>query len=127
LDFLFENKPSGNHGVDPVELGVLVSVGDVPDEVKRQLQSRLKKDGASRATSVGELHERLQKKLEELRGGTRSGTDVMIFKRFSPKNFCEKVAFFAQTTVKILIMTMVLDKNANFFTENGKNRRKLWP
>jgi hypothetical protein len=28
----------------------------------------------------------------------QSGTDVMIFKIFSPKNFAKKLAFFAQTT-----------------------------
>jgi hypothetical protein len=51
-----------------------------------------------------------------------SGTDVMILKIFSPKKLAKKLAFFAQTTAsfcKKLIITMVFEKNANFF------RRKL--
>jgi hypothetical protein len=47
---------------------IVVSVGDVPEDTKRDMAMRLKKDGATRATSVGDLHERLHKKLEELRG-----------------------------------------------------------
>jgi hypothetical protein len=51
-----------------------------------------------------------------------SGTDVMIFKFFSPKNSAKKLAFLAQNKAKfckILIITLVFEKNANFF------RRKL--
>jgi hypothetical protein len=46
-----------------------------------------------------------------------AGVDVMIFKIFSPK-----LAFFAQTTAsfhKKLIITLVFEKNAIFFAENG--------
>jgi hypothetical protein len=53
----------------------------------------------------------------------------MIFKIISPKNLAKKLAFFAQTTSsfckKIVIITLVFDKNANSFAENEKNRRKL--
>jgi hypothetical protein len=49
------------------------------------------------------------------------GTDVMIFKIFSPKISSKKLAFFTQNKAKlckILIITLVLEKNANFFAEN---------
>jgi hypothetical protein len=51
-----------------------------------------------------------------------SGTDVVIFKIFSPKNLAKILPFFAQSTAsfcKKLIITSVFEKNANFF------RRKL--
>jgi Ni,Fe-hydrogenase III small subunit len=51
-----------------------------------------------------------------------TGADVMIFKIFSPKNSAKKLAFLTQNEAKlckILIITLVFEKNANFF------RRKL--
>jgi hypothetical protein len=50
------------------------------------------------------------------------GTDVMIFKIFSPKNSAKKLAFLTQNKAKLCknwIITLVFEKNANFF------RRKL--
>jgi hypothetical protein len=49
------------------------------------------------------------------------GTDVMIFKIFSPKNSAKKLAFLTQNKAKlckILIITLVFEKNGNFFAEN---------
>jgi hypothetical protein len=56
------------------------------------------------------------------------GTDVMIFKIFSLKNFAKKFAFFAQNKAKlcnILIITLVFEKNANFFAENCRKSQKI--
>jgi hypothetical protein len=56
------------------------------------------------------------------------GIDVMIIKIFSLKIFAKKFAFFAQNKAKLCknwIITLVFEKNANFFAEIGKNRRKL--
>jgi hypothetical protein len=50
------------------------------------------------------------------------GTDVMIFKIFSPKNWQKYLlAVFAQTTAnfcKNLITTLVFEKNGHYFAEN---------
>jgi hypothetical protein len=49
------------------------------------------------------------------------GTDVMIFKIFSPKNLAKKLAFLTQNNAKlckIFIITLAFEKNANFFAEN---------
>jgi Ni,Fe-hydrogenase III small subunit len=57
-----------------------------------------------------------------------AGTDVMIFKIFSPKNSANKLAFFTQNKgklCKILIITLVFEKNANFSPKIVENRRKL--
>jgi hypothetical protein len=46
------------------------------------------------------------------------GTDVMILKLFSPKISAKKLAFLTQNKdklCKILIITLVFEKNANFF------------
>jgi hypothetical protein len=46
-----------------------------------------------------------------------AGTDVMIFKIFSPKNLAKKLAFLTQNKdklCKILIITLVFEKSANF-------------
>jgi hypothetical protein len=54
--------------------------------------------------------------------GAKLGTDVMIFKIFSPKNSAKKLALLTRNKAKlckILIITLVLEKNAKFF------RRKL--
>jgi histidinol phosphatase-like enzyme len=56
------------------------------------------------------------------------GTDVMIFKIFSPKNSAKKLAFLTQNKAKlckILIITLVYEKNANFFTENCRKSQKI--
>jgi hypothetical protein len=57
-----------------------------------------------------------------------SGTDVMIFKIFSPKNSAKKLAFLTQSKAKlckIVIITLIFEKNANFSPKIVKNRRKL--
>jgi hypothetical protein len=49
----------------------------------------------------------------------------MIFKVFSLKNLAKKLAFLLKLLLvfaKIVIITLVFEKNANFF---AKNRRKL--
>jgi hypothetical protein len=51
----------------------------------------------------------------------------MIFKIFLPKNFATKLAFFAQNKAKICkkwIITLVFEKNANFFAENCQKSHK---
>jgi TRAP-type C4-dicarboxylate transport system substrate-binding protein len=48
-------------------------------------------------------------------------TDVMIFKIFSPKISAKKLAFLTQNKAKlrkVLIITLVFEKNANSFAEN---------
>jgi hypothetical protein len=55
-------------------------------------------------------------------------TDVMIFKIFSPENLAKILAFFAQTTVRFcknMIITLVFEKNANFFDENWQKSQKI--
>jgi hypothetical protein len=45
----------------------------------------------------------------------------MIFKIFSPKNFAKTQAFFPENKAKLCknrIITLVFEKNANFFAEN---------
>jgi hypothetical protein len=52
----------------------------------------------------------------------QSGTDVMILKIFSPKNFAKKLKFLNQSKAKLfknLIITLVFVKNANFFSEKS--------
>jgi hypothetical protein len=52
-----------------------------------------------------------------------SGTDVMIFKIFSAKKSAKKLAFLAQNKgklCKILIITLVLEKNAIFCRKLAK-------
>jgi hypothetical protein len=56
------------------------------------------------------------------------GTDVMIFKIFSPKNSAKKLTFLTQNKAKfckILIITLVFEKNANFFAENCQKSQKI--
>jgi hypothetical protein len=56
------------------------------------------------------------------------GTDVMIFKIFSPKIFAKKWRFWLKTKLnfeKKLIITLVFKKNAIFLAKIGKNRQKL--
>jgi hypothetical protein len=50
------------------------------------------------------------------------GTDVMILKIFSPKNSSK---ILAKKLCKILIMTLVFEKNANFFAENCQKSQKI--
>jgi hypothetical protein len=52
----------------------------------------------------------------------------MILKIFSPKNSAKKVAFLTQNKAKIckiLHITLVFEKNANFSPKIVENRRKL--
>jgi hypothetical protein len=52
----------------------------------------------------------------------------MIFKIFSPKNSPKKLAFLTQNKAKlckILIITLVFEKNANFFAENCRKSQKI--
>jgi hypothetical protein len=56
------------------------------------------------------------------------GTDVMIFKIFLPKNSAKKLAFLTQNKAKlckILIITLVFEKNANFFAKNCQKSQKI--
>jgi hypothetical protein len=56
------------------------------------------------------------------------GTDVMIFKIFSPKKIAKKLAFLTQNKVnlcKILIITLVFEKSSNFFAENCQKSQKI--
>jgi hypothetical protein len=50
----------------------------------------------------------------------KPGTDVMILKILSPKNLAKILAFY-----KNLIITLVFEKNANFFAENYKKSQKI--
>jgi hypothetical protein len=57
-----------------------------------------------------------------------SGNNVMIFKIFSPKNLAKILAFLTQIKAKLckkLIITLVFEKNANFFGENGRKLQKI--
>jgi hypothetical protein len=57
------------------------------------------------------------------------GTDVMIFKYFCRKIWRKKMAGLTQNKAKlskILIITLVFEKNAIFSQKINKNRRKLW-
>jgi hypothetical protein len=56
------------------------------------------------------------------------GTDVIIFKMFSPKNLAKILAFFAHTIASFfenLIITLVFEKNANFLAENWQKLQKI--
>jgi hypothetical protein len=56
------------------------------------------------------------------------GTDVMILKIFLPKNSAKKLAFLTQNKAelcKILIITLVFEKIAKFFAENGQKSQKI--
>jgi hypothetical protein len=57
-----------------------------------------------------------------------SGTDVMILKIFSPKISAKKLAFLTRNKAKIceiFIITLVFEKNANFFAENCQKSQKI--
>jgi hypothetical protein len=50
------------------------------------------------------------------------------FKNILPKNSAKKLAFFTQNKAKlckILIITLVFEKNANFFAENCRKSQKI--
>jgi hypothetical protein len=52
----------------------------------------------------------------------------MIFKIFSPKKSAKKLAFLTQNKAKlckILVITLVFEKNAHFFGENCKKSQKI--
>jgi hypothetical protein len=60
--------------------------------------------------------------------GLQSGTDVMILKIFSPKNWAKNLAFLTQNKAKlgkILIITLVFEKNAKFFAKNWQKSQKI--
>jgi hypothetical protein len=70
---------------------------------------------------AAENHKRQQSPLQSNEHGFISGTDVMIFKIFSPKNLAKILAFLTQNKAsfcKNWIITLVFEKNANFFAEN---------
>jgi hypothetical protein len=57
-----------------------------------------------------------------------SGTDVMIFLIFSPKNLAKNWRFLLKLLLvfaKIVILTLVFEKNANFFAENCQKSQKI--
>jgi hypothetical protein len=57
-----------------------------------------------------------------------AGTDVMIFYTFSPKNSAKKLAILTQNKAelfKILSITLVFEKNANFFAKNCEKSQKI--
>jgi hypothetical protein len=61
-------------------------------------------------------------------GIIRAGTDVIIFKIFSPKKFSKKLAVLTQNKAKlckILIITLVFEKNAIFLAENCQKSPKI--
>jgi hypothetical protein len=51
----------------------------------------------------------------------------MIFKIFSPKQLEKILAFFAQATTfcKNFIITLIFEKNANFFAENWRKSQNI--
>jgi hypothetical protein len=52
----------------------------------------------------------------------------MIFEIFSPKKIAKKLASLTQNKAKlckILIITLVFEKNANFFAENWQKSQKI--
>jgi hypothetical protein len=52
----------------------------------------------------------------------------MIFKIFSAKIFAKKLAFLTQNKAKLcklLIITLVFEKDANFLAENGGKSKKI--
>jgi hypothetical protein len=52
----------------------------------------------------------------------------MILKIFSPKNSAKKLAFLTQNKAKLcknLIITLIFEKNANFFAENCRKSQKI--
>jgi hypothetical protein len=58
----------------------------------------------------------------------KPGTDVMILKKFSPKISAKKLAFLTKNKAKfgkIWIITLVFEKNANFFAENCRKSQKI--
>jgi hypothetical protein len=57
-------------------------------------------------------------------------TDVRILKTFSPKNLAKILAFLCSNYLlpifsNTLIITFVLEKNANFFAENWQKPKKI--
>jgi hypothetical protein len=44
----------------------------------------------------------------------------MILKIFSPKKSAKKLAFLTQNKAEILIITLLFEKNANFFAKNWR-------
>jgi hypothetical protein len=79
-----------------------------------------------RCTSI--IFEKLPKVNNRLMVENSPGTDVMIFKIFSPKNSAKNLKFLTQNKAKfckILITTLVFEKNANFFAEKCQKSQKI--
>jgi hypothetical protein len=58
----------------------------------------------------------------------RPGADVKIFKDIFAEKFIKKLAFLTRNKgklCKILIITLVFEKNANFFAENWRKSQKI--
>jgi hypothetical protein len=85
-------------------------------------------EGAGSAESGGTRRRSRRPRREELRHRPGAGTDVMIFKIFSPKISAKKLEILTQNKAKlckILIITLVFEKNANFFAENCRKSQKI--
>jgi hypothetical protein len=82
---------------------------------------RRKNSQISFATSVIFAKTTQRKQSPNRRKFAQSGTVVMIFKIFSPKNLAKIFAFFAQTTVSFC---KNCDQNIGFSPKIGKSRRK---
>jgi fatty acid-binding protein DegV len=70
---------------------------------------------------LGYFYKILPKQSPTGRKFAQPGTDVMILKIFSPKKSAKKLASLTQNKAKLfknLIVTLVFEKNANFFAEN---------
>jgi hypothetical protein len=70
----------------------------------------------------------VDKNVPKLPNFVQSGTNVMLFKLFSQKNSAKNLAFLPQNKAKlckILITTLVFEKNAIFSPKIVRNRRKL--
>jgi hypothetical protein len=74
------------------------------------------------------LQEANREKFRHLFGPGRPGTDVMIKKKNFAKISAKKLAFLTQNKAKLcksLIITLVFEKNANFFAEKCQKSQKI--
>jgi hypothetical protein len=100
--------------------------------VEDEVQHHLAADGLV-AVHVGHvLHVRLAHHVlvrrPEIGAEIGSGADVMIFKISSPKNLAKNWRFLLKLLLffwKKMILTLVYEKNANFFAENWQKSQKL--
>jgi hypothetical protein len=111
-------------GDEPSRLEAVDSLGRIPGDklvdldVMRFLEAEVVKSVAANEDALIEV-----KKLPSfgVTGDRCSGTDVMIFKIFSPKISAKKLAFFTRNKAKlckILIITLVFEKNDILLAEN---------